>query len=77
MINIKRIPTTIELSKFLVTFSYQTKKGKYREQQRFIYSTRDYVEGKFKKWANSQRTMSNVKILGIIKTDEEPKIIDV
>ena len=47
---IKRIPIKILVSDFIITFSYETKKGYYREQQ---------------------RSMFNVKILGIVETENK------
>ncbi|MBS6041983.1 hypothetical protein ACSXAS_15565 (plasmid) [Clostridium perfringens] len=69
---IKRIPIKIIFSKFIITFSYETKKGYYREQQRTLkhYSV-DAAIAYFKFWAKKQRTMFNVKILSIVETENK------
>lgn len=72
---VKRIPIKISISEFLITFSYETKKGYYREQQR---SLKHYSEEEaiflFKAWAKEQRTMFNVKILSIVETEDKETI---
>ena len=69
---IKRIPIKILISDFIITFIYETRKGYYREQQR---SLKHYSEEEaiflFKAWAKEQRTMFNVKILGIVETENK------
>lgn len=77
MSDVKRIPRKLMFYKFLITFSYETIKGYYREQERTIYceSRTECVE-KFKKWSKKQRTMTNVQILVIERTNKEPKIIE-
>ena len=79
MAEIKRIPVKLKLYEFLVTFSYETvKTKKYREQQHKVYGiNKDNAENNFIRWKREQRTMFNAKILGIAKTDAEPKIIEV
>lgn len=69
---VKRIPIKISISEFLITFSYETRKGYYREQQRRLkhYSAEDAIF-LFKAWAKEQRTMFNVKILGIVETENK------
>ncbi|HAK44019.1 MAG TPA: hypothetical protein DCM59_16675 [Clostridium sp.] len=63
---VKRIPIRLEVFEFKIMFSYETKKGHYREQKRSIkgFNENDAVS-RFKKWGKQQRTMFNVKILGI------------
>lgn len=69
---IKRIPIKILISDFIITFSYETRKGYYREQQRSLkhYSEEEAIFC-FKVWAKNQRTMFNVKILGIVETENK------
>lgn len=75
---IKRIPNEIEIYEYIITFSYETRKGYYREQQRKIYTTdKAIAEWNFNVWANKQRTMTNVKILGIVENRNNSKVIDV
>ncbi|WP_252214469.1 hypothetical protein [Clostridium sp. VAP41] len=75
---IKRIPNEIEIYEYIITFSYETRKGYYREQQRKIYTTdKAIAEWNFNVWANKQRTMTNVKILGIVENTNNRKIISV
>ncbi|EJT6169391.1 hypothetical protein [Clostridium perfringens] len=72
---VKRIPIKIFVSDFIITFSYETKKGYYREQQRTLkhYSV-DAAIAYFKFWVKNQRTMFNVKILGIVETENKETI---
>lgn len=72
---VKRIPIKISISEFLITFSYETRKGYYREQQRTLkhYSVGAAIAC-FRNWANNQRTMFNVKILGIVETEDKETI---
>ena len=65
---VKRIPIKISISEFLITFSYETRKGYYREQQRTLKHLL------FKHRENNQRTMFNVKILGIVETENKETI---
>lgn len=69
---VKRIPIKISISEFLITFSYETKKGYYREQQRTLrhYSTEDAIF-LFNVWEKDQRTMFNVKILSVVETEDK------
>lgn len=78
MEGIKRIPNTVVISCFIITFSYETKKGYYREQQREIYSTDEAIaKWNFNVWVNKQRTMFNAKILSIVENTKKSKTIDV
>ncbi|HII4514036.1 TPA: hypothetical protein ACY4SI_001242 [Clostridium perfringens] len=72
---VKRIPIKISISEFLITFSYETRKGYYREQQRTLnhYSVGAAIAC-FRNWSNNQRTMFNVKILGIVETENKETI---
>ncbi len=74
---IKRIPIRLDVFEFKITFSYETKKGHYREQKRTIkgFNENDAIS-RFKKWGKQQRTMSNVKILGIEENFKNRKIIE-
>lgn len=75
---IKRIPRVLKYSEYIVSFSYETYKGYYKEQKRSIYcKDRNECVECFKEWAKKQRTMSNVQILGIEKTNKEQKIIEI
>ncbi|HAT4290170.1 TPA: hypothetical protein I9061_002712 [Clostridium perfringens] len=72
---IKRIPIKILISDFIITFSYETRKGYYREQQRTLkHFTEEEAIFCFKVWAKNQRTMFNVKILGIVETEDKETI---
>lgn len=78
MEEIKIIPNKITINNYVITFSYKTRKGYYREQQRQIYATdKEIAKQNFEVWANKQRTMTNVKILGIVENTEKSKTIDV
>lgn len=53
-LNIKKIITNINIKTYLVTFAYETRKGKYREQQRLIsLLEKEDPKRKFKVWAKS------------------------
>lgn len=72
---IKRIPIKILISDFIITFSYETRKGYYREQQRTLkHFTEEEAIFCFKVWAKNQRTMFNVKILSIVETEDKETI---
>ncbi|MDK0675300.1 hypothetical protein P5E99_15330 [Clostridium perfringens] len=72
---IKRIPIKILVSDFIITFSYETKKGYYREQQRSLkHFTEEEAIFCFKVWAKNQRTMFNVKILSIVENENKETI---
>lgn len=77
MEHIKRIKTAIVIRDYLVTFSYETIKGHHKEQQRIVrHLTEDVALGAFKEWSKKIRTMSNVKILGIVLIkDTEQNVI--
>lgn len=78
MEEIKRIPNKIKINNYVITFSYKTIKGYYREQQRVIYATSEVLaKVNFELWANKQRTMTNVEILGIVENVNKSKTIDV
>ena len=78
MEEIKRIPNKISINNYVIIFSYKTKKGYYREQERQIYATSEVLaKVNFKLWANKQRTMFNVEILSIVENSKKSKIIDV
>ena len=78
MEEIKIIPNKITINNYVITFRYKTRKGYYREQQRQIYATdKEIAKQNFEVWANKQRTMTNVKILGIVENTEKSKTIDV
>lgn len=76
--NIKKINRKLRVNTYIVTFSYETYKGYYREQQRIIKGfSKEEVKEFLKDWVNSTRTMSNVKILGIEKQEEYTQEIDI
>lgn len=71
MVEVKKIPIKLAIKDYLITFSYETKKGHYRQQQRTLkHFDRSAIEGTFKNWSKKQRTMLNVKILGIDEIKE-------
>lgn len=74
---IKRIPRKIKFYEYLITFSYETVGKKYyREQQRTMFaSDNEDIKTVFNDWSKQQRTMSNVKILGITKYENE--VVDI
>lgn len=74
----KRIRRNINIYEYTIFFSYETRKGYYREQQIIMPGfNKEDAATEFMKWANKQRTMSNVKILGIVKREQEIKSIEV
>ncbi|KJZ95390.1 MULTISPECIES: hypothetical protein [unclassified Clostridium] len=79
MEEIKRIPNIFQVHNYLITFSYETFKGYYREQQREINTTdKESAKVIFNRWLNTaerKRTMTNVKILGIVENKEKSKTI--
>lgn len=75
---IKRIKNKINIHKYKVIFSYETYKGHYKEQEREINAvSSNQVKEVFNTWKKSIRTMTNVKILGIVKLEENIKIIEI
>lgn len=74
---VKRISIKLDVFEFKIIFSYETKKGHYREQQRSIkgFNENDAVS-RFKKWGKQERIMSNVKILGIEENLKSRKTIE-
>ena len=75
---IKKIKNEIFINKYKIVFSYETYKGYYREQEREINAISiNQVKEVFNKWKDSIRTMTNVKILGIVKLEENIKNIEV
>ena len=76
MNDVKKIPTSIVIKEFLITFSYETRKGYYREQQRSLRTLDESnVKSLFNEWAKTVRTMFNVKILGIVELEEKRQVI--
>lgn len=76
--DIKKINRKLVINTYIVTFSYETHKGYYREQQRIIKGfSKEEVKEFLKDWVNSIRTMSNVKILGIEKQEEYTQEIEI
>ena len=74
---IKNIPSNIASFKYLVTFSYETKKGYYREQQRYVrHINKESAKIWFTSWSDSIRTMFNVKILSIDEIENSREDIE-
>lgn len=76
-VEIKKIKRKITINTYLITFEYETYRGYRREQQRTI---RDFSEEEarahFYMWGKEQRTMTNVKILGIEELEEQREEFD-
>lgn len=77
MEQIKRIPTKIIIHEYLITFEYETWKGKKRKiDKRIIKSSNlDDTKTAFKDWAKIVRTMSNATILDIKELEENKQEI--
>lgn len=74
---IKRIPYSVWVNEYTIYFSYLTHKGRYREQERILNAiNRDQAKEEFEKWSKTVRTMTNVKILGIVKAENKGYYID-
>lgn len=78
MDEIKRIPVKLEIKEFLITFEYETWKGKNRKIDKRTIKHFDYQEAKsvFKKWSKSIRTISNATILDIVEIKENSQVIE-
>lgn len=77
MDHIKRIPKVLNVSDFKVCFSYETRKGYYRQQERLVASAnKEDAKTDFNIWSKTQRTMANVKILGIVEVENSRKSIE-
>ncbi|WP_305153877.1 hypothetical protein [uncultured Clostridium sp.] len=77
-LNIKKITTSINIKTYLITFSYETRKGYYREQQRLIsLLEKEDPKSKFKVWAKNCRTIFNAEILNIVELKELNKTIEI
>ena len=77
-VDITKIRNSISIKTYLITFSYETRKGYYREQQRLVSAIED-VDPKevFKDWADRCRTMVKVKILGIVEMKDLSKVVEI
>ncbi|CAI3661592.1 MULTISPECIES: hypothetical protein [Clostridium] len=79
MNQVKTIPTKLEIKEFIITFEYQTRKGDRREQQRKIkHFTKEDAKEILNNWLNTaerNRSMANVKILGIDEIKENKQEI--
>jgi len=64
---IKRIPVTLEIKEFLITFEYQTWKGHHRkiDKRRIKHIDLELAKKEFKKVASKFRTTFNVQILNV------------
>lgn len=77
MVQIKRIPVKVAVFDYKVRFSYETRKGYYREQERSIKGlNKDDAALKFINWAQNQRTMTNVNILGMVEIFKNRQVIE-
>lgn len=77
-IKLKIIKNRISINKYKISFSYETYKGYYREQEREINAvSSNQAKEVFNNWKKSIRTMSNAKILGIAKLQENIQIFEV
>lgn len=76
--DIKKIKRKISINTYLVTFSYKTYKGYYKEQQRLIKGlNKDDIKEFFKEWSNNIRTMANAEILGIDELKEYTQEVEI
>ncbi|MDU1279183.1 MAG: hypothetical protein E6342_00525 [Clostridium sp.] len=77
-VNIKKIITKINIKTFLVTFSYETRKGYYREQQRLIgVLDKEDPKKQFETWVSNCRTIFNAKILSIVEMKDLNRVIEI
>lgn len=75
---IKKIKRRINIDTYLITFSYNSYKGYYREQQRLVKGfNKEEVRSFFIEWAKNVRTMSNVEILGIDELKEFTEEVEI
>ena len=76
--NNKKIKNRLVINKYKISFSYETYKGYYREQEREINAvSSNQAKEVFNNWKESIRTMSNAKILGIAKLKDNIQVIEV
>lgn len=76
--SIKKIKRKINVKTYRVTFSYKTRKGYYREQQRIIsVLENEKPKEEFKIWASNCRTIFNAEILSIVEMKDSNKIIEI
>lgn len=74
----KLIKNRISINKYKISFSYETYKGYYREQEREVNAiSSNNVREVFNDWKSSIRTMTNVKILGVVKLQEKIQVIEI
>lgn len=77
MVDIKRIPAKINVFDYKVRFSYETRKGYYREQERTVKGFNIHnARLTFINWAQNQRTMTNVQILGMVEIFKNRQVIE-
>lgn len=81
---LKRIPSKILINKYKITWSYETKRGYYREQQRTIdHISKQDAKNTFFKWISEMkekephRAMLNVNILSIAKEEGQERYIEI
>ena len=73
---IKKIKRNIKT--YLVTFSYKTYKGYYKEQQRLVNGfSKEDVKECFAEWSKDIRTMTNAEILGIDQLKEYTEEVEI
>lgn len=77
LMKVKRIPTKLEIKEFIITFDYETWKGKNRKTDKRIIKHFNLQEARaaFIKWSKTVRTMSNVQILDIAEVKENKQEI--
>lgn len=74
----KLIKNRISINKYKISFSYETYKGYYREQEREVNAiSGNNAREVFNDWKSSIRTMTNVKILGVVKLQEKIQVIEI
>lgn len=75
--DLKRIPTNICIREYRISFTYETLKGQYREQQRLIKQlTLEDAKSRFEEWAKTVRTMFKVEILNIEEIENNKEYIE-
>ena len=75
--DIKRIPTRVVIHEYLITFEYETWKGKKRKIDKRILKLPNLEDPKkvFKEWVKSIRTIAKAEILTIEEIKENKQEI--
>ena len=77
MEEIKGISVKLSITKFIITFEYETKKGHRQIGKRSIrHLTIKNAKDHFKEWAKQSRTIFNAKILSIVEKENSTEIIE-